>query len=122
MNPRRRDGLLALVTCTLLIAISIRVGRTEPLLNPMAAVVGTIGSLALELWLLQHPERTRAIWARPGVQATGIALVLAMGVVAWWLAPWVLGVLVWGLLAYLALLVVVVATDENPLARVGRQS
>jgi MFS superfamily sulfate permease-like transporter len=119
VDPRRRDGLLALATCTLLVAISIRAGHASVLLDPGSALTGIVGSLALELLLSQCPERTRRLWERPTVQAAGVLATLAAGLLAWQLAPWLLAVLVWGLVAYLALLVVVVV-GENPLSRSGQ--
>lgn len=120
MDPRRRDGLLALATCTLLVAISILAGRTAVLAAPLPALAGVVGSLALEVLLLRYPDRTRALWEQPRVQTAGVIATLAVGLLAWLVAPWLLGTLVWGLLAYLALLGVVVAVGENPLARFGR--
>ena len=90
--------------------------------TPLPALAGVVGSLTLELLLLRYPARARALWERPTIQAAGVLATLATGLIAWWAAPWLLGVLVWGLLAYLALLGVVVVSGKNPLARFVGQS
>jgi hypothetical protein len=120
VDPRHRDGLLALATCTLLVAISIRARHVDALFAPLPALTGVVGSLTLELLLLRYPERTRALWERPVVRVAAVLATIATGLFAWRSAPWLLAVLVWGLFAYLMLLGVVVVSGTNPLARVGQ--
>jgi hypothetical protein len=120
VDRHHRDGLLALATCTLLVAISIQARQVDALFGSRAAVTGVVGALMLELLLLRYPERTRGLWERSVVRAAAVLVTVATGLFAWWSAPWLLAVLVWGLLAYLVLLGVVIIWGKNPLVRVGQ--
>lgn len=74
--------------------------------------------VAIELVLLRVPDLTRRLWERPAVQAVAAAGTLSVGVIAVSAgAAWVAAVLVWGLVAYVALVGVVVALGSNPLDR-----
>lgn len=119
MDPRSRDGLLALATLVLLVAVARWTGLAVDPLDPAPAVVGVLGALALEAVLLRHPDRTRALWGRPAVRAVGVLSVLALALVAarTGTGPFVLAALGWGLLAYLALLAAVLAGYPNPVSR-----
>ena len=122
VNRYRRDGLLALVTLTLLAAVSIRAGVTERLFDLAVAGVGLLGMCTLEAVLLRYPDWTRAVWERRSVRSVAVLGTVAVGFVATGtgVSGLVLGALVWGLVGYLLLLVVVVCY-ENPIARlVGR--
>ena len=122
MDGYRRDGLLALVTLTLLVAISIRAGVTERLFDPTIASVGLVGMCILEAVLLRYPDWTRAVWERRSVRCVAVFGTVTVGFAATGTSTGalVLGALVWGLLGYLLLLAVVVC-HENPIARlVGR--
>ncbi|MFB6118514.1 hypothetical protein [Halosegnis sp.] len=116
----RRDAALALVTLTLLIAISIQAGLAARLFAPLPALVGVGGALTLELVLLANPERTQAVWERQSVRIGSIALVVGLGLLAvrTGTGAVILGALAWGLVGYLGLVAVVVASGENPLARI----
>lgn len=92
------------------------------LLDPISAVIGIISSLALEVLLLGNAERTRALWNRPAVQAAGVVATLGAGMIAWAISPRLFAVIVWGLLAYLGLLVIVSVLGANPLVRFRGQS
>lgn len=122
MNPRLRDGLLAVgALAVLLVAVGLA-GARDGLTDPTAGLVGVVGSLLLEVVFLRHPERTRDLWDRPLVQAVAFALVAGVGIVAMQSGlGWVLAALVWGLLTYLLLLVVVVVRGKNPLAGIARR-
>lgn len=109
-----RDGLLAFAALATLVAVAVATGAGAVLLRPVPAVAGAGGALALETVLLRYPDRTRALWERPAVQALAFA---GVGVVAVrsGLAP-VLAALAWGLVAYLCLLAVVAAGYRDPVA------
>ena len=122
MNPRLRDGLLAVgALAVLLVAVGLA-GARDVLTDPTAGFVGVVGSLLLEAVFLRYPERTRDLWDRPLVQAVAFALVAGVGIAAMQSGlGWVLAALVWGLLTYLLLLVVVVVRGKNPLAGIARR-
>jgi hypothetical protein len=116
-----RDGLLAAATCmTLLLgARSMGVGWAV-FAKPLLAGVGCAGMVVIEVVLLRYPEQTRRLWERRVVRVTSVLGVLVGGAVAASVgAVWVVAVLVWGLVAYLGLVVIVAVSGRNPLARVG---
>lgn len=115
-----RDGLLAAAVCVATVLWSLRSGvGADALVAPRLAAVGIVGMVTIELVLLRFPDLTRRLWERPAVQAVAAAGTLSVGVVAVSTgAVWAVAVLVWGLVAYLALVGVVVALGSNPLARV----
>lgn len=117
-SERRRDGALAVLALGLLVGTLALDGRIDSLLDPRAAVPGVLGSLALEALLLRYPRVSRALWERRPVRAVGVALTVGGGVALLVVAgPWPAATLSWGLVAYLALLGVVLARGRNPLAR-----
>lgn len=117
MDPRNRDGLLALATLAALVSVAGWVGLAVVLLDPAPAVVGTIGALALEAAFLRYPDRTRALWGRPPVRALAVLLVVGGALLAARTgAGFVVAALAWGLVAYLALLAVVLAGFRNPVS------
>jgi hypothetical protein len=115
VRPRHRDGLLAALVLAATLALSIRTGAS--LLAPLPAVAGVLGSLALEAVFLRYPDRTRALWERSVVQVASLLFVVGVSVLASTSAVWLLGALVWGLVAYLVLLGFVLAGAENPVGR-----
>lgn len=121
MNPRLRDGLLAVAALVVLLAVAVLGGAVDAVTDPIAALVGVAGTLLLELGFLRYPERTRELWDRPLVQAVAFALVAGVGIAAIRSGlGWILAALAWGLLTYLLLLAVVVGLGKNPLAGVVR--
>lgn len=113
-----RDALLATAVCAATILWLLRSSAGGTLLDPRSAAVGGVGMVAIELVLLRVPHLTRRLWERPAVQAVAAAGTLAVGVIAVSAgAVWVAAVLVWGLVAYVALVGVVVALGSNPLDR-----
>ena len=116
MDPRHRDGLLAAGGLVVLLAGAAAVDALGTVLDPLAAVAGVAGAVLLEVAFLRYPERLLGLWGRRGVPTAGLLTVLAVGAVAVQVAPGVLGALVWGLAAYLALLGCVLAGFGNPLA------
>lgn len=116
MDARHRDALLALGTCTLLIAISIRAETTATLVDPLAAVVGIIGTIVVESVLHRYHAATRAVWERRWVQVTAVVSIVgaAIVVVRTAVGATVLSVLVWGLLAYIGMLLLVEVRPQNP--------
>jgi hypothetical protein len=120
VDERRRDGALALVTLTLLTAISIRADATGRLFDPVVAVAGCLGMSALEAVFLRYPDRTRAVWNRRPVQGVAVVGVVAIGLAAVRTSggALALGLLVWGLVGYLVLLGVTVR-HGNPIARLA---
>jgi amino acid permease len=115
VRPRHRDGLLAALALAATLALLIRTGAS--LLAPLPAVVGVLGSLALEAVFLRYPDRTRALWERSVVQVASLLFVVGVSVLASTSAVWLLGALVWGLVAYLVLLGFVLAGAGNPVGR-----
>lgn len=120
MDPRHRDGLLAVVGLAGLSAGAVRTVGPGPLLDPLAVVVGVAAALLVEAAFLRYPERLLARWERRGVPAASLLAVLAVGVAGLRYAPAVVGGLLWGLATYLALLGCVLAGFGNPLSRVVR--
>jgi uncharacterized membrane protein YoaK (UPF0700 family) len=116
VDPRHRDGLLAVAGLCVLVAIASETGSASRLLDPRVAVVGVAGGLLVEVVFLRYPERALALWDRRGVPVLALAALLAVAVVAVRLAGWLVPVLVWGLLCYLALLACVLAGLGNPVA------
>lgn len=116
-----RDGLLATAAClSLLLGVSVYNIDTRVLVDPLLAGAGCVGMVAIEVLLLRVPDLTQRLWERPTVQVTstlgvsvGGGLAIAVGV------TWVVAVFIWGLLAYLALVGVVVLTGRNPLGRLA---
>lgn len=119
MDPRHRDGLLAAGGLVVLLAVAFAVDALGAVLDPLAVVVGVGGAVLLEVAFLRYPGHLLALWERRGVPRAGLLAVLAVGIVGVRAAPGVVGVLVWGLTTYLALLGCVLAGLGNPLARVA---
>ena len=123
MERRRlyRDGGLAAATCVALLfgAAALGVGA-DPFVDPRLAVVGCVGMAGIEVGLLRAPGLTRRLWERRRVR-TGCTLgvLVGAGAAAWLGAVWAVAVVVWGLLAYLGLVGVVLVSGRNPLARLG---
>lgn len=117
--PLYRDGLLAAAVCVATVLWSLRSGvGGDALLHPYPAIGGVVGMVVLELVLLRFSDVTRLVWERPAVQALAVAGTLGVAVVAVSIRfTWVVTVLVWGLVSYLALVGVVVALGWNPLSR-----
>lgn len=116
-----RDGLLAAATCVTLLLGARSVGVDGAIfVEPLLAGVGCAGMGSIEVVLLRYPERTRRLWERRVVQVGSTLGVLVGGGVAVSVgAVWVVAVLVWGLIAYLGLVVIVAVSGRNPLARVA---
>jgi hypothetical protein len=114
-----RDGLLAAAVCVVTVLWALRSGvGAGALVDPRPAAVGVVGTVALELVLLRFPDLTRRLWRRPAVRAAAAIGTFGVGVVAVSAgAAWVAAVLVWGLVAYLVLVGVVVGLGSNPLGR-----
>lgn len=105
---RRRDALLALVV--LLPAAAAVVALDAPV-TPFPVAVGA-AALALEALLSLRAARVRAVWERPAVQATAVALGIGLlAVAASLLGPAAATVLAAGLCAYLLLLAAVTLRD-----------
>jgi hypothetical protein len=113
-----RDGLLATATCAALLVGSLSLGVDGSVfVTPFPAVAGCVGMVGVEVVLLRRPELTRRLWERRTVQGGSALVVLGSGGLAVSLgATWVVAVLVWGLLAYVALVGVVLVSGRNPLA------
>lgn len=110
---RRHDALLALLTLTLVVAISFATGSATLLLEPAPAVVGVVSALLAELGLQQFRQTVRRLWARRRVRvaAIGCVLLVVSGAVVSGTAV-VVAVLAWGLVGYLTLLGVVVTGER----------
>lgn len=115
------DALLAAATCAVLLGGSLSLGVDAGVfLEPLSAVLGCLGMVGLEVVLLRNPTLTRRLWDRPPVQAgSALGLLVGAGLAASLGAVWIVAVLVWGLLAYLGLVGVVLVRGHNPLAPSG---
>ncbi|QLD87569.1 hypothetical protein HWV07_00365 [Natronomonas salina] len=122
MDPRHRDGLLALAGLGVLLAGSLATVGAGPLLDPAAAAVGVAGAGLLEVAFLRYPGVLLAAWERRYVPLVGLLVVLGLGSLAVLFAPVLVGALAWGLVTYLALLACVLAGLGNPLSAVSRRS
>lgn len=116
MKPAlRRDGVLAAGALGTLVGLAVITVGFEVFLRPFPVLIGFVGALLLEALFLRYPERTRALWERPSIQASGVMLVITVGFVTIWSGlDWVVAVLAWGLVAYLGLLSVIAVGYENP--------
>lgn len=109
---RRRDGLLAFVTLTLIVAISFATGTGAAFADPVAAVVGGFGTLVGELLLYRVREPVRVAWARRPVRigAIGCVVLVVVGAARFGV-EFVVAALAWGTVAYLLLLGILLARD-----------
>ncbi|WP_435062741.1 hypothetical protein [Halobaculum sp. EA56] len=86
MNPRRRDGLLALAATVALLAGAGALGVAPASLltppAPLAAAAGACGAVAIELAMAARPDAARRAWADRRVRWGGTLLVAAGGPVA----------------------------------------
>ncbi|WP_246986335.1 hypothetical protein [Halorientalis marina] len=120
MQPRHRDGLLAVLGLVVLAALTLATAGPAALLAPVAVLAGAAGALALELVFLRYPDRALGLWERRGVPGVALVGLLAGAVLAVRAAPWLAGAAVWGLLTYLGLLACVLAGVGNPLAALAK--
>ena len=121
MDPRHRDGLLAVVGLAVLLVASLVTAGRRALRDPGAVAVGVGGALLLEATFVRYAERLLPLWNRRGVPTASLLVVLSIGILGVRRAPRVATALVWGLLTYLGLLTVVLAglwrpspSDEEP--------
>jgi hypothetical protein len=123
MERRRlyRDGGLAAATCVALLLGAAALGvDADPFVDPRLAVVGCVGMAGIEVGLLRTPDLTRRVWERRRVRVgSALGVLVGVGAAAWLGAVWAVAVVVWGLLAYLGLVGVVLVSGRNPLARLG---
>lgn len=119
MDPRHRDGVLAAGGLVALLAGAAAAGALAAVVDPLAAAAGVAGTALLEVAFLRYPDWLLAAWDRRGAPTAALVVVLALGAVAVGSIPAVLGVLVWGLATYLALLGCVLAGLGNPLAPIA---
>lgn len=116
MNPRHRDGVLAVLGLAGLVTVVTATTGPGALLDPRAVAVGVLGAVTVELAFLRYPERTLAVWERPGVPVAALAALFVSAVVAVRYVPWLVPACCWGLVVYLVLLACVLAGLGNPLA------
>ena len=121
MHPRVRDGLFALVGLAVLLWIGLATSGAAAFLDPATALAGVLVAALVEAWFLRSPERALALWDRRGVPAVALCVLLAGAVLAVRSATWVIPVLAWGLVGYLALLACLLAGLGNPLAPLARR-
>lgn len=116
-----RDGLLAVATCVSLLLGSLALGVDRVVFaEPLLAAVGCVGMVGIELSLLRRSDLTRRLWDRQAVRVGSVLGVLVGGGLAASLgAVWIVAVLVWGLVAYVALVGIILVWGRNPLARIG---
>lgn len=114
-----RDSLLATAaSLTLLLGVSVYNIDSRILVDPLLVSAGCVGMVGIEVLLLRVPDLTQRLWERSAVRVASTLGVLVGGGLAMVVGvTWVVAVLVWGLLAYVALVGVVVLTGRNPLDR-----
>lgn len=109
VTNRYRDGVLAFVALGAIVVVAAWRGTLSALTVPGALLVGGVGAVLLELLLAWYPDRSAALWENRWVRAASTVGVVVASVVAAFLVPRFLGVLVGGLLAYFVLLGLVLA-------------
>lgn len=126
MDSKYRDGILAVIASGALIGAAL-ILKTESGVNTeltatiftiWPAMIGIFGMIAIELICLYNPNRTQAIWSRRPIQFSSVILVIITGGFALVSdIQWIFTALVWGLTAYLILLIIVIVLGTNPLLR-----
>lgn len=126
MDSKYRDGILAVIASGALIGAAL-ILKTESGVNTeltatiftiWPAMIGIFGMMAIELICLYNPNRTQAIWSRRSIQFSSVILVIIAGGFALVSdIQWIFTALVWGLTAYLILLIIVIVLGMNPLLR-----
>lgn len=116
MDPRHRDGLLALCGLCGLTGLGVLTGHTATLADPLGIGVGVIAAVAVEVVFLWYPSQAMNIWKRQWVPLASLCVVLVAGVLAVTYVPVLLTAAVWGLLTYLVLLGCVLVGVENPVS------
>ena len=126
MDSKYRDGILAVIASGALIGAAlilktesgVNTELTATILTIWPAMIGIFGMIAIELICLYNPNRTQAIWSRRPIQVSSIILVIITGGFALVSdIQWIFTALVWGLTAYLILLIIVIVLGTNPLLR-----
>jgi cobalamin biosynthesis protein CobD/CbiB len=90
-------------------------GDPNWLVHPVGVVAGIVTAVALEALFVRYP-RTIALWERRGIPLLSLCALVAAGVIATRIAPWLIAVPVWGLVTYLVLLGCVLLGVENPVS------
>jgi hypothetical protein len=126
VDSKYRDGLLAIITGGALIGtvaifnteLDTNIELAKTIFTVRPAAIGIFGMVAIELMCLYDSDRTQTIWNRRSIQFSSIMTVVTVsGLTLMSNIHWVFAALLWGLLAYLVLLIVVIITGENPLSR-----
>jgi len=126
VDTKYRDGILAVIAGGALIGAAVilktesgvNTGLTATIFTIWPAMIGIFGMIAIELICLYNPNRTQAIWSRRPIQFSSVILVIITG--GFTLVSdiqWIFTALVWGLTAYLILLIIVIVLGTNPLLR-----
>jgi hypothetical protein len=108
VTDHRRDAVLAACSAFVLLGVLSVGDWTWTLADPVAAVVGVVGALAIEaLFLAETPAA--ALWERSYVRTVAIfALLFGAVAAAYLVGPVLVGAAVWGLATYFVLLVLAV--------------
>lgn len=126
MDTKYRDGILAVIAGGALIVAAIilktesgvNTGLTATIFTIWPAMIGIFGMIAIELICLYNPDRTQAIWSRRSIQFSSVIIVIIAGGFALVSdIQWIFTTIVWGLTAYLILLIIVIILGANPLLR-----
>jgi hypothetical protein len=126
VDSKYRDGILAVIASGALIGAAlilktesgVNTELTATILTIWPAMIGIFGMIAIELICLYNPNRTQAIWSRRPIQFSSVILVIITGGFALVSdIQWIFTALVWGLTAYLILLIIVIVLGTNPLLR-----
>jgi hypothetical protein len=112
-----RDALLALLALGGLLGWLLGRGEARALRSPLSIVLGVSGSLLLEWAMLSRADLTRRLWDRREVRVGSLAGVVFGGISLGRAGARLVAALCWGLLAYLCLVVTVLVSGTNPLAR-----
>jgi hypothetical protein len=116
VQPQYRDGLLALTGVAGLVGLVGITGRLGVLVRPIGVGGGILAAVGLEILFVRYPSRAMAIWNRQPVPLLALCVLLVGAIVAFWFAPWLVAVPVWGLCTYLFLLSSVLLGIDNPVA------
>jgi len=115
VRPVHRDGLLATIGLGCLLGLTAVAGDPNWLVRPVGVIAGIVTAVALEVLFVRYPHMI-ALWERRGIPLLSLCALVAAGVIATRIAPWLIAVPVWGLVTYLVLLGCVLLGVENPVS------
>lgn len=82
MDPRHRDGLLAVLGVAGLATVVVVTTSPASVFDPRAVATGTLGALVVEIAFLRYPDRLLGLWERRGVPLAAFVGLFAIATVA----------------------------------------